>query len=119
MPLAGALDLSANLDGPLMQPKGRAQLTLTDLVAGEVGARKVRTTFDLAMLERLRETGARVRVVAEGGAEGLRLPPDVALPPQDLVWRTELSAPVDGAGAVALERLDFIWDNYFKYANPD
>ena len=88
-----------------MRPEGRLQLGLTDLVVGAIAARKVQTTIDLAMLERWHDPGAQVRVVAEGSAEGLRLPPDVPLPPQDFVWQTELRTPVDGAGAVALERL--------------
>ena len=47
-----------------------------------------------------------------GDAAGLRLPPQVALPPQHLVWQTELSAPVDGAGTVALERLAASGDHF-------
>ncbi|HEX2479360.1 MAG TPA: translocation/assembly module TamB domain-containing protein [Geminicoccaceae bacterium] len=105
VPLAGSLDLSADVDGPLMQPQGRVRLAATDLAAGEVLVPKIRTTLDFNLLEPFNERGARVRVVAEGDAEGLRLPPEIALPPQDLVWQTELSAPVDRVGTVVLERL--------------
>ena len=105
VPLAGSLDLSADVDGPLMQPQGRVRLAATDLAAGEVGVPKIRTTLDFNLLEPFNERGARVRVVAEGDAEGLRLPPEIALPPQDLVWQTELSAPVDRMGTVVLKRL--------------
>jgi translocation and assembly module TamB len=105
MPLEGALDLIADIDGPLMQPEGRLTVRASDLAAGEVHARQVQTTLDLAALGRLREPGARVQVTAAGRAQGLRLPSEVALPPQDVVWQAGLSAPVDGAGTVALDRL--------------
>jgi translocation and assembly module TamB len=105
MPLAGSLDLSADLDGPLMQPQGRLRLAASDLVAGEITVPKIRTTLDFTMLERLNEQSARVRLSTEGDTERLRLPPAVALPPQDLVWQAELSAPVDRVGTVVLERL--------------
>jgi translocation and assembly module TamB len=105
VPLAGSLDLNADVDGPLMQPQGSLRLAAIDLVAGEVAVANLRTTLDLAMLEPLNEQGARVRISAEGDAERLRLPPAIALPPQDLVWQTELSAPVDRAGMVVLERV--------------
>ena len=104
-PLDGSLDLTAEVDGPLMQPEGRLTVTTTDLAAGEIRARQVQTTLDLAALEDLSEPGARVQVAAEGRAQGLRLPPEVALPPQDVVWQASLIAPVDGEGTVAVERL--------------
>lgn len=105
MPLGGSLDLSADVDGPLMQPEGRLSLATSDFAAGQIRAREVRTSLDLAMLERLDEPGAQVRVLAEGAAKALRLPPEVTVPPQDLVWQTELSAPVDGAGTLTVKRL--------------
>jgi translocation and assembly module TamB len=104
-PLAGRLELSAAVEGPVLQPEGRVQIALSDLAAGAVGAQNVRTKLDLAMLEPLDQPGARTRVVAEGDAQGLRLPPGIPLPPQDVVWQAELSAPVDRAGTVALDRL--------------
>jgi translocation and assembly module TamB len=110
-PLAGSLELSADVDGPLLQPKGRLAVAMTDLAAGKMGAREVRTTFDLAALQRLSEPGARVQVALEGRAEGLRLPPEVPLPPQDVVWQGRLSAPVDGGGTVTVERLTMTADH--------
>ena len=74
-PLDGSLQLTADVDGPLLQPEGRLAVTMTDLTAGAMSAREVRTTFDLAALQRLSEPGARVQVALEGRAEGLRLPP--------------------------------------------
>jgi translocation and assembly module TamB len=105
VPLAGALNLSVDVDAPLVQPQGRLRLAVTDLTAGGIAVPQLRATLDFAMLEPLRAPGARVRVDAEGDAEGLRLPPAIALPPQDLAWQTQLSAPVDRAGTVVLERL--------------
>ena len=105
VPVAGSLHLSANMDGQILRPRGRLQFAVTELVAGEVRAPKVRAKLDLTMLEPWDEPGATIRVVAEGDAQEIRLPPEIALPPQDLVWQTELNAPVDRAGTVALERL--------------
>jgi translocation and assembly module TamB len=110
-PLDGALDLTAEVDGPLMQPEGRLAIMATDLAAGEIHARQVETTLDLAALGQLSEPGAQIQVAAEGRARGLRLPPEVALPPQDVVWQARLSAPLDGAGAIALERLTMSADH--------
>ena len=104
-PLDGTLDLVAEVEGPLMQPEGRLTATAAGLAAGEVHVRQVRTTLDLAALERLSGPGARVQVAAEGRAQDLRLPPEAALPPQDLVWQASLIAPVDRAGTLAVERL--------------
>ena len=104
-PLDGSLELTAEVDGPLLQPQGRLALTMTDLAAGKMGAREVRATFDLGALQRLSERGARVQVDLEGRAQGLRLPPEVQLPPQDVVWQGRLSAPVGGAGTIMVERL--------------
>jgi translocation and assembly module TamB len=104
-PLDGSLDLTADIDGPLMQPQGHLAVTATDLAAGPMSAREVRATFDLGALQRLSEPGARVQVALEGRAQGLRLPPEVPLPPQDVVWQGRLSAPVAGGGTVTLERL--------------
>ena len=75
VPLAGALDLSANLDGPLMQPKGARSSHSPTSSRARLGPARSRTTFDLAMLERLHETGARVRVVAEVAPRGCGCPP--------------------------------------------
>src|SRR5690606_19933492 len=61
--------------------------------------------LDLAMLDRLDRRGAMVQVVAEGTARALRLPGEVALPPQDVAWQGELRAPVDRVGTATLERL--------------
>ena len=105
MPLDGSLQVTADVDGPVMQPTGRIALTTTALVAGATSAREVRTTFDLSVLQRLSEPGARVQVALEGRAQGLRLPPEVPLAPQDVVWQGRLTAPVDGAGTVTVERL--------------
>ncbi len=104
-PLDGSLELTAEVDGPLLQPQGRLALTMTDLAAGKMGAREVRATFDLSALQRLSEPGARVQVGLEGRAQGLRLPPEVQLPPQDVVWQGRLTAPVGGAGTIMVERL--------------
>jgi translocation and assembly module TamB len=111
MPLDGSLDLRAEIDGPLMQPAGRLRVTTTDVAAGDIQARQVQTTLDFAALEQLSERGARVQVAAEGRAQGLRLPPGVALPSQEVVWQARLTAPADGAGTVTLERLTMSADH--------
>lgn len=111
VPLAGALDVSANVDGALMQPKGRLSLVATDLAAGELGAAEVRTTLDLTMLDRIGRRGARLHAVAAGSASALRLPADVRLPLQSVQWQGELTAPVDRMGRVLLDRLTISADH--------
>src|SRR5690606_16627817 len=105
VPLAGSLQLDADADGPLLRPEGRLRLAATDLAAAEVAVAELQTTLDLAMLDRLDRRGAMVQVVAEGTARALRLPGEVALPPQDVAWQGELRAPVDRVGTATLERL--------------
>src|SRR5690606_39279126 len=51
-PLAGSLQLDADVDGPLMRPEGRLRLAATDLAAAEVAVAELQTTLDLAMLDR-------------------------------------------------------------------
>ncbi|MGH6899403.1 MAG: translocation/assembly module TamB domain-containing protein, partial [Geminicoccaceae bacterium] len=104
-PLAGSLDLSARVDGPLLQPEGRLILDARGIEAAELGADRIETTLEFAALEPLTQSGARMHLTAEGRAQGLALPPEVALPPQDVAWRTAVTAPVDGAGTVAVDRL--------------
>jgi translocation and assembly module TamB len=105
MPLTGSLDLHANVDGPLLQPEGRVILEARGIEAAELRAERIETTVDFAALEALTQSGARMHFTAEGRAQGLALPPDVALPPQDVAWRTAMTAPVDGAGTVVVDRL--------------
>jgi translocation and assembly module TamB len=48
---------------------------------------------------------ARVQVFADGRARTLVLPSDVRLPSQNVDWRAEVTAPVDGAGKAAVDQL--------------
>ncbi|HZA65857.1 MAG TPA: translocation/assembly module TamB domain-containing protein [Geminicoccaceae bacterium] len=104
-PLSGSLSLAADVEGAVLQPQGRVSVEARDIEAAELHVPRIGTRLDFTMLEALTEPGARVRVAAEGRAEGLAPPPEVPLPAQDVVWHAAVTAPVDGAGTVAVDQL--------------
>ena len=71
-------------------------LQVTALEVAGVAAERIETTLDFAVLEPPAPDQLAVQVSGTGRAERLRLPEAVPLPPQDLTWRLDLTAPRDG-----------------------
>ena len=95
-PISGTLSADLVVDGALLHPDGRLDLQVTAPEVAGVAAERIATALDFAVLEPPAPDQLALQVSGTGRAERLRLPEAVPLPPQDLAWRFDLTAPRDG-----------------------
>ncbi len=95
-PLAGTAKATLMADGPLLQPKGRLELDVLAPSVEDVGAKRLETAFDYAVLEPSSPNQLTVQISGNGRAEGLQLPERLPLPARELTWQFDLTGSPDG-----------------------
>ncbi|HEX5795895.1 MAG TPA: hypothetical protein VFY19_08640, partial [Geminicoccaceae bacterium] len=95
-PISGALSAGLVVKGALLHPDGRIELEVTAPEVAGVAAERIVTALDFAVVGPPAPDQLALQVSGTGRAERLRLPDAVPLPPQDLSWRLDLTAPRDG-----------------------
>lgn len=69
---AGPIVVGGTLSGPVLQPEGQLEITVTDLSLDELSARELQGTFSLRPDRPLGTSGLRVQVEGQGRIQGIR-----------------------------------------------